>query len=125
MSLADQQIIPGQVPVLINHTYALTIEDLSVNRTRASAVRTGFAGNFAKSEGVYQYTFNFTMPPLATGYEVPLATLAAPFSLTYRLGAIEFTLNGCTANDDSLTVAQQAGNTSSQFRGNALSRTPE
>lgn len=123
--LAEQQTIPGQVPVLINHTYALTIENLSVQRTRSSSVATGFAGNFAKRTGVYQYSFNFEMPPLATGWEVPVEVLAAPFTLTYRVGALEYSLDGCEVNDDSLSVAMQQGNTSSTFRGNALQRKPQ
>ena len=125
MSLADQQLIPGQVPVLVNHTFSLTIENLSISRTRSSTVRTGFAGNFAKSKGVYQYTFSFEMPPLVIGYEIPLAVLAAPFTLTIRPGVNEFSLNGAEVNSDDLKVSMQQGNTSSNFSGNALSRTPE
>jgi hypothetical protein len=123
--LAEQQTIPGQVPVLINHTYALTIENLSVQRTRSSSVATGFAGNFAKRTGVYQYSLSFEMPPLATGWEVPVEVLAAPFTLTYRVGALEYSLDGCEVNDDSLSVAMQQGNTQSTFRGNALQRKPQ
>jgi len=124
--LALQQFIPGQVPILIDHTFALTIENLTVQRTRASSVATGFAGNYAKRTGVYQYTFSFDMPPLATGgFEVPLSVLSKPFTLTYRVGDQEFSLNGAEVNDDDLNVAMQQGNTTSKFRGNALSRTPQ
>ncbi len=121
----DQQMIPGQVAITIAHAYALTIEDLSVKRTRASTVRTGFGGNFAKSRGVYQYTYSFKMPPLMVGFEVPLLVLAAPHALTYFLGSIEYTLDGCEVNDDSLSISQQSGNTGCDFNGNALKRTPE
>jgi hypothetical protein len=122
--LSEHSLIPGQVPILINHQFALTIEDLSVKRTRASAVRSGFAGNFGKSKGIYQYSFSFKMPPLVVGYEIDLSVLAEPFTLTYRLGNVEFSLNGAEVNDDSLAVAQQAGSTGSDFNGNALNRTP-
>jgi len=121
----DQQNIPGQVPVLINHTFALTIENFSVHRTRSSAVATGFAGNFAKRKGVFQYSFEFDMPPLTVGYEVPLAVLEQPFTLTIRPGASEYSYGGCEVNDDDLSVAMQAGSTSSKFRGNAIDRTPK
>jgi len=124
--LALQQFIPGQVPVLINHTFALTIENLTVQRTRSSSVATGFAGNYAKRKGVYQYAFTFDMPPLATGgFEVPLPVLSETFTLTYRVGDQEFTLNGADVNDDDLNVAMQQGNTTTKFRGNALSRSPQ
>lgn len=121
-----QQFIPGQVPVLINHTFALTIENFSGQRTRASSVASGFAGNFAKRRGIYQYSVSFDMPPLATGgFEVPLSVLAVPFDLTLRVGDQEFTYNGCEVNDDDLSVTMQTGNTTAKFRGNALSRTPQ
>lgn len=120
--LADQQMIPGQVPVRINDTYAITIENLSVQGTRSVAVASGFAGNFAKRKGIKQFTFSFDMPPLVVGYEVPLAVLEQPFKLTYVVGSVEYDLDGCDLSDDSLSVAQQSGNTTSQFRGNALNR---
>lgn len=124
--LAEQQFIPGQIPIAINHTYTTTVENFSVNKTRASAVATGFAGNYAKRTGVPQYTFDFDMPPLATGgQEVPSSVLRVPFTLTYFVGDQQFQLDGCEANDESLTVAMQQGNTTQKFRGNALSRTPE
>lgn len=121
----DQSDIPGQVPILINHTFALTIENFSVHRTRASQVATGFAGNYGKRKGVYQYSFEFDMPPTVVGYEVPLEVLAQPFTLTIRPGAKEFSFFGCEANDDDLSVSMQSGSTSSKFRGNAISRKPQ
>lgn len=124
--LPAHQVIPGQVPVLVNDKFALTIENLTVQRTRPSSVATGFAGNFAKRVGVYQYTFSFDMPPLATGgYEIDLTELSDPFSLSYRIGDQEFRLEGADVNDDDLSVAMAAGNTTSKFRGNALRRIPE
>lgn len=126
MTMPDQQRIPGQCPILVNHTFALTIENFSVQRTRSSSVATGFAGNYAKRTGIYQYSFNFDMPPLATGgYEVPLTVLASAHSITYRVGDQEFTLDGCEVNSDDLSVAMAAGNTTSKFTGNALRRSPE
>lgn len=125
-ALPNQNFIPGQIPVLVNDKFALTIENLSVQRTRASSVATGFAGNYGKRVGVYQYSFSFDMPPLATGgYEIPLTELQSPFALSYRIGTQEFRLEGCDVNDDDLSVAMQQGNTSSKFRGNALKRVPE
>lgn len=123
--LALNQFVPGQIPILVNHRFLLTVEDFSVARTRSSSVATGFAGNFAKRTGVYQYSFSFSMPPLATGsFEVSLGELGAPFTLSYRIGAQEFSLVGCEVNDDDLSVAMQAGSTTAKFRGNALSRVP-
>ncbi len=124
--LPAQQFIPGQIPVLINHAFSLTIENLGVQRNRASSVATGFSGNFGKRTGVYQYAFSFDMPPLATGgWEVPLTELSSTFTLTYRVGDQEFTLDGCDVNSDDLAVAMQSGNTTTKWSGNALSRTPQ
>ena len=122
--LPDQQMIPGQCPISINHQFALTVEDFSVQRSRPVSVATGFAGNFGKRVGVAQYTFSYTMPPLANGYEVPLAVLSQPHSITYLVGNQEFTLDGCDLSSDDLTVAMAAGTTGSKFSGNALKRTP-
>jgi hypothetical protein len=123
--LADQQFIPGQIPILINDKFALTIENFSVQKTRASSVATGFAGNYAKRKGVAQFTFSFDMPPLATGgFEIPLAVLESTFKLSYRIGAQPFDLDGCDVNDEDLAAAMQSGNTTAKFRGNALNRVP-
>lgn len=122
--LPPQQIIPGQVPILWNHTFALTIENFSVQATAASSVATGFAGNYATREGVPQYTFSFDMPPLASGFEIPLSVLKTRGTITYRVGEQEYNLYGAKVNDDDLSVSMQQGNTTSKFRGNALSRDP-
>lgn len=124
MSIADQQFIPGQVPVLIEHKFALTVEDLSVTRRQQSAIASGFAGNYARRDGIAQYEFNFSMPPLASGFEFDPAILTQPFTLTYRLGNVEYNLVAAKCNSDDLAVAMQSGNTTTKWSGNALSRTP-
>jgi hypothetical protein len=123
-ALATQQYIPGQVPILWNHTFVLTIENFSIKASQSSDVATGFAGNFATRDGVPQYSFTFDMPPTAAGFEVDLSVLKTRGTLTYRIGAQEFTLNGAKVNEDDLSVAMKAGTTTCRMSGNALSRTP-
>lgn len=116
--------IPGQVPVRINHTYAITITDLTVKKDTAQATKSGAFGNFAMAKGVPQYSFTFKMPPRVIGYEVPLSVLEEGFTLSYDLGLQTYTLFGCGVSSESLTVSQQSGGTDTDFNGNALRRDP-
>lgn len=123
--LADSQTIPGQIPIAINSRYTLTVENFSVQRSRSVAVATGFGGNFAKRKGVPQWTISWEMPPLLSGgYEVPLSVLEGTMTISYWVGAQEYTLDGVDLSGETLSVQMQAGNTSTQFSATALNRTP-
>jgi len=122
--------VPGQLPVTINDAYATTIERFSIDKDRASSVHTGFTGNFAKGEGVFQYTFSFEMPPLVNpdgtgGWQFTASVLKGPFTLSFYIGSQEYRVTGCGVNKKSIQVAMAQGNTSSPFSGNALNCTPE
>jgi len=122
--------VPGQLPVSINDRYATTIKGFTVKQNRSSTVHSGFTGNFAKSEGIYQYSFDFEMPPLKNddgtgGWQFTANVLKGPFTLSFYIGSQEYRLTGCGVNDKSLQVAQAAGSTSSPMSGNALRCTPE
>ena len=120
--------IPGQVPIMVNHLWAFTIENFSVQMQRASEIATGFAGNFASRDGVPQYSFNFEMPPRALvpgAFEVPLEILTGRWDWEYTLGSQVFVLVGAKVNSEDLSIAMQQGNTRCNMRGNALMRIPE
>lgn len=122
--------VPGQLPIFWNDVPATTVTGFTIQSTRSSAVQTGFAGNFAKAEGVAQFSFSFDAPPLVKadgtgGWQIPAASLKAGGTLSFYIGNQEYRLTGASVNDKDLRAAQQQGGTSSSFRGNALNMTPE
>lgn len=121
---AAQQIIPGQVPITIDHAFALTIENLSCTKSAASAVAYGFAGPFGSRDGQPTVTFTFEMPPLATGFEVDLSVLYTRKTWEYTVGAVVYTLVNARVTSDSTSVDQLQGNTRTTFQGNAFQRLP-
>lgn len=124
-TISGEQFIPGQVKILIDSKNAFTVENFGVQMTRASEVASGWAGNFARRNGVPQYAFSFEMPPrMKNGFEVDLATLETPHDWSYQIGDQVFTLTNAQVNSDDLSVAMQQGNTRCNFRGNALHRLP-
>jgi hypothetical protein len=124
--VADTTQIPGQIPVLINDTFATNITNFSPRRTQASQIYTGFLGNFGKSYGVPQYSFTMQMPPRVDkgGWQFNPAVLARPFTLSFRIGSQEYRLTGCTVNDADLSVAMKEGNVGSNMAGTAMKCDP-
>ena len=125
--MSDVLNIPGQIPAKINDLFATNITDFSVNGQRVSNVYTGFGGNFGKSFGIAQYSFDFSMPPRTDkgGWQFSPAQLTKDFVFSFFIGAQEYRLTGCSVDDVQLQAAMSAGSTKSSFKCKATRCVPD
>ncbi len=105
--------LAGRVPILINHTPAITAEDVSVAINQNQLVRGGGYGNYGTASGLMKYKIQikFGIPSDQAEFEVLMdREKGAPGEpgpdITYVKGGQTYTLIDCRVTTDTTTSDQ-------------------
>lgn len=93
--------IQGQVPIEIEHTYQVTVEQWSLDNSTPTTVHKSAFGNTGTSQGVPDYQGSFRVPPIIgspNGTEMDLDALSAQpggFTISFPWGGRKYAATGC------------------------------
>lgn len=106
--------IVGQVPLEIDHAFAITATSFDVSVNTPTTVKKGAFGPIGTARGIADVTANIRFSVPATGLEFNLSDLDARplgFTVTYTTGANRYSLVGCHINNKGTTNDPASGNT--------------
>lgn len=102
----------GTVPIRISSRPAVTVTDFSYDWSGSNNVRVGGYGPFGTSKSPRKGTGSFKMVPRQeTGVEFNLDAFLYEFNISFPMGLNRYSLIGCEADKESLSVQQENGNT--------------
>lgn len=115
----------GQVPAEIDHSIAVTMTNLRVNKSTPTRVKKGALGPIGTAQGIPDITATCQLAVPKTGLEINLEALGIKvggFTLTYTAGINRWALLGCVVSGDAISVDNGAGEVEVSFDITATER---